>query len=433
MTYLKEISEKLYLESEIELLSAINDIPPVSKYVVDSRKVEPGDLFVALKGLKVDGHDFLFDAFKKGAIAAIVDSNYQGNTFGLLLIRTPNPLEALQILAKNKVQNSRAKVVGITGSVGKTMTKDFLSHLLRSNFKVMATPGNQNSQIGLPLAILNEMVGDEDVLVLEMGMSQKGEIRKLVEIAPPDIAMITHIDKVHIANFNSLQDIIFEKSEILSHPKTTLGIFPEEIDGINFFSDKGSCIKQKYSLETSLGDRILSDSRIPFVQKHVLKNLLGAVTIAENLGCSYDELGEKFATLTLPEMRLTKIEKNGILFINDAYNACVASVKAAIDSLPCRNRKIAVLGGMAELGIFSDSAHLEVAEYTLGRIEIVFCLGEECLPIFERRRAAFQEVKYYIKMEELAAELKENLQDGDVVLVKGSCSKEMWKIIEMVF
>lgn len=168
---------------------------------VDSRLISPGDLFVALPGNQTDGHHFLPQAKACGAVAAVVCSSYRGPDFGLPLIAVPDTLKFLQESARKKVKESRSKVVAVTGSVGKTTTKDFITHLVSQKYRVASTPGNSNSQIGLPLALLNHFEGTEEIVVVEMGMTLPGQIAGLVSIAPPDIAVITSVALVHAAFF----------------------------------------------------------------------------------------------------------------------------------------------------------------------------------------------------------------------------------------
>ncbi len=407
----------------------------IHRYQIDSREVNKGDLFFALNGEKVNGHTFLENVARRGAVAAVVNEDYSGEHFGLSLIKVPCPLTALQTLARSVVRKMSCRIVGITGSIGKTTTKTFLATLLQNKLRLMVTPGNQNSQVGLPLAILNEVKGDEELLILEMGMSKKGELANLVELFPPDIALITHIDTVHIANFSSLEEIILEKSEILKNPRTKIGIFPENIKGKKIFSETGSCVKQKFCPTSAEGNILEKESGIPFKQKHILQNLAGALAVARSLGYSYEELLPECSRLELPERRGARIEKNGVIFLNDSYNACPDSMKAAMDSLPGPEgdgRRIAVLGEMLELGKLSEACHYIVGEYSINFIDIAFCIGEGSRTIVQCRKEAGKAAEFFPNLEHLAAKLKDFLLPGDVVLLKGSKAVGLWKLIEMV-
>ena len=203
-------------------------------YKQDSRLVEEGDLFFAIQGEKVDGHVYLKEVAKKGALAAVVSAAYSGDDFGLRLFRVEDVRAALRRLAEQVHQQYPCRVIGVTGSVGKTTAKEFIAELLGGCFRVNKTPGNANSQVGMPLSLLNAK-GDEEVFVAEMGMSQPGEIARLVAIAPPEIALITKIASSHVAFFaDGLQGIALAKGEILSSPKMRLSVMNAQV--VPFFS-----------------------------------------------------------------------------------------------------------------------------------------------------------------------------------------------------
>lgn len=188
----------------------------------DSRDVQPGELFFAMKGEKVDGHEYLEQIASQGAIGAFVSKEYRGPNYGLQLVAVDNVLDSLQSLAKIVHAQRSARVVGVTGSVGKTTTKEFIATLLEGKFRVGKTPGNANSQVSVPLSILNA-TGDEEVFVVEMGMSNPREIHRLVSIAPPEVAIITKIALAHAVFFtDGLEGIAAAKAEILSIPQRAL-------------------------------------------------------------------------------------------------------------------------------------------------------------------------------------------------------------------
>ena len=197
----------------------------MSGYQIDSRKIEPGNLFFALKGERSDGHKHLRDAVSKGAVGAVVSKGYQGPDFGLILIPVEDVVSSLQELARYFMRECRSKVIGITGSVGKTTTKEFLATLLSGKYKIAKTYLNYNTKLTYPITLLNRE-GDEDVLVVELGMTEPGDIGRLVNIAAPNIAIVTKIAFVHAANFQGeLSEIAKYKTEIFSDPKTSVCIF----------------------------------------------------------------------------------------------------------------------------------------------------------------------------------------------------------------
>lgn len=416
---------------------------------VDSRQVKPGTVFFALEGDRTDGHHFLGEAAAKGACAAIVSKRYSGDSYGMALLPVDNVLACLQEGAKALLARQPVKVVGVTGSVGKTTTKDFIATLLEGRFKVSKSPGNSNSQVGVPMTIWNQMTGDEDVLVLEMGMTHPGNLSQLIAIAPPSIAVITTVALVHAGNFSSLEEIVKAKGEILAHPKTAIGIIPHDIPHEDILRQIGSSKKQTFSMQSTNADFVLRAfhdyftlfhgseeivmEKLPFLGQHNYHNFLAAAAVARNLGLSWSEVHKRAGELKLPNLRMQSIEKKGIHFVNDSYNACAVSVKAALKSLPAPQRggrKIAVIGQMLELGAFSAQCHQEVGKCALDHVEEMFCLGAECRYIVEEWQAAGRPVSFYADRNALLEELKKALKPGDVVLVKGSRSNELWNIIE---
>lgn len=417
---------------------------------VDSRLVKQGDLFFALPGAQTDGHHFLQAAASQGAVAAVVNSSYAGADYGMTLLHTPDVLQMLQKLASDYLSRSRARVVAVTGSLGKTTTKDFIGGLLSSKFKIATSPGNSNSQIGLPLTILNHIAGDEDLLILEMGMTESGQLSQLIQIAPPSVAIVTTVALVHACNFNSIADIARAKAEIFSHPHTTLGIYHHDADFEQALSQTGTCCKLSFSttsrdadyfLEVGTEHLTIKDpkeetatlSLLDLPGKPASHNFLAAITIARHFGMTWEEIRQAQAMLKLPERRLQFIEKFGALFINDSYNASEMSVKAALSALPepkpgCK--RIAVLGGMVELGRFSEQCHHAVGEYALDHIDQMLCFGEECLPILSCWQKAGRPVVWTPDRQGVVAALRERLQPGDVVLLKGSRLKGVWKVLD---
>lgn len=421
----------------------------ITGVAVDSRLVQPGHLFFALEGEKTNGHLFLKEVVQKQGAAAVVHKSYPHTIEGLPLIKVDDVLTTLQTLCKKMMEERKQKIVAITGSIGKTTTKDFTRTLLSQKYQVASTPGNSNSQIGLPLAIFNHTTGKEDVLVLEMGMTLSGEISRLVQMIPPDIAVLTKTALVHAMNFNSLEEIGRAKAEIFSHPKTTIAIFDrycinyreikkgKELKTLTFAleskdADYSLVVKQdKVEISSPEGEYTLAVPKIP--GKHNLHNYLAAVVTARALSLSWEEIKQGTALLSLPERRLQPIEKNGILFINDSYNASPAAVKAALKSLPAPKpggKKIAVLGEMLELGKFSRPCHIDVGTFALRHLDYLFCYGQECSHIKRVWDQAGKPATWGMERSEILEELRRTAQEGDVVLLKGSRSKQVWKVLE---
>lgn len=424
----------------------------IQKFCVDSRSVSGGELFFALKGERTDGHHFLHEVSLKGALAAVVSHDYRGEAYGMHLLHVPDPLYSLQELAKSVLESSSARIVAITGSLGKTSIKEFTKHLLSTKYRVAASPGNSNSQVGVPLAILNNFVGNEEVFVIEMGMTLPGHIARLVQIAPPEVAVLTHVALVHACNFESIEEIAWTKAEIFSHPDTQLAILNRDISNYADICQMGSSRKISFSLHHFDADYYLEDAQfyllhanlekeeirlnaIPVPGKHNAQNLLAAIAVARHFNVSWEEINAAISSLVLPDRRLRFVKYRDILFLNDSYNAAEVSVKAALETLPQpegKGRKIAVLGSMLELGKFSHDCHQRVGEFALEHVECMYCLGEECLPICEVWKKAGRSVQFFKDRADLVASLRNDLQASDVVLLKGSRSKELWKVLEEI-
>jgi len=423
---------------------------PLASIAVSSLDVVPGSLFFALPGAKTDGHLFLADAQKRGAAAACVKRGFVPENCTMPLFYVDDTLEALQEMTKQWLSCSSAKIIAITGSLGKTTTKNFLHHIMKSRFRVMATSGSKNSQIGLCQSILNETAGDEEYLILEMGMSERGHIQKLVNIAPPDIAIITYIALVHAMNFSAIEGIAAAKAEVFSHPKTGLVIVNGQTPCFDLLWSQITCMKEKYSIEkdshatwsaswdkNSLeviekGKRYGMKSAY-FPARHVYMNLLAAIACSRSCGMSFDEIGQTLPTLTLPARRFERIEKSGITFIDDAYNAAEPSMKGALEAVASMEgfgRKVAVFGPMKELGAFTDECHASVGQYALDKVDMLFCFGRECRALAEVWKNEGRTCTWCLDFDELLEVLRKNLAAGDLVLVKGSLSTGLKRVID---
>lgn len=439
---LKEICQILSIDDNVR------SITPTG-FSTDTRTLKPGELYIALRGERVDGHDCLEHAKKQGACAALVEAAYSGPDFGLILLKVENPLTALQQLAKTLLQKDQLRIAAITGSLGKTTTKEFLRTLLSTKYRVSASPGNSNSQVGIPLTILNHTDGLEDILVLEMGMTHPKQIANLIEIAPPEMAILTTVALVHAWNFDSLEDIVRAKAEIFTHPKTQYAIVHRDLPNYDEIKRIGTCKKVSFSASgtqadytialkddglwvTEKGNTFLLGS-IALPGRHNVHNLLAAIAGARYFDVSWEQIRSAIPELQLPERRLQFVNHKGIRILNDAYNAAELSVKSALESLPKpegNGIKIAVLGSMMELGKFSDDCHRQVGEHALKHVERVFCLGVETQPIYDLWKKEGRPAEIFTDRQSLVNSLRKVVKPCDVILLKGSRSKELWKVIE---
>ena len=410
----------------------------------DSRLVQKGDVFFALSGDRVDGHAFLQEVAKKGAVAAVVSKRYKGPSYGLSLLAVEDVMSSLHLLAGCLFSQRKTRVVAVTGSVGKTTVKEFIATLLSASFTVAKTPGNANSQIGMPLALLNADITAE-VFVVEMGMNQKGEIAKLVSIASPEITVITNIGLVHSAYFpEGIEAIAEAKAEIFSNHTTRLAILGPHVK--DFLAIKKSLLQKKiYGLNKG-SDLYLKKSAekiclmeqkhsspffpLPFQAEHLRENFCGSALVAREFGLSWKEIIQQAAHLKLSSHRFNIVEKEGIIFVDDSYNASLRSMKAALTSLPkAKGKTLAVLGDMKELGEFALMCHLEVAKYALKVIDVLLCLGEGCTPMVDLFIKNERKAYLYTDFFNLYKAVYDLAEPGDVVLVKGANSHQLWRIL----
>jgi UDP-N-acetylmuramoyl-tripeptide--D-alanyl-D-alanine ligase len=417
----------------------------IAGFSIDSREVKKGDLFFALKGEKYDAHDFLKEVVHRGAVAAVVDAGYLGETCGLSLLKVPNVTAAMQTLARTIQERRKQRVVAVTGSVGKTTTKEFIATLLAQKYTVAKTPGNNNSQVGLPLAILNG-AGVEECFVAEMGMSHAGDIQKLVDIAPPDVAVVTKIGHANIEYFaDGFEGIAAAKAEILAHPKTTCAILNRQVMAYRAFQNV-SCPKKIFAVAPQEGDFVLEDGwviregeggsssfRLPFSATHLCEDFVAAASAARILGLSWNEIVAGAQKLKAFGQRFERVEKDGIVFINDCYNASPESMEAALSNLPqpsLGGKTIAVLGMMVDLGSYSHERHCDVGRWALGKTDHLLCYGKECLPMVDIFSEAGKPAEFFRDLKHLKSVLFEIAKPGDIVLIKGSKVNKLWQVLE---
>jgi UDP-N-acetylmuramoyl-tripeptide--D-alanyl-D-alanine ligase len=432
-----------------KILGQISDCQiKVLRAIVDSRNVLPGDLFFALSGLKNNGHDFLHQVSIKGAVLAVVDKTYKGPSFGLELIFVEDVLIAMQILAKEFLAINKPKIAAITGSVGKTTSKEFTATLLESKFCVYKTPGNANSQIGLPLSIIN-CPKESEILVLEMAMSKPGEIAALTAIAPPDVALITQIALVHAEHFDSIEEIAKAKCEIFCNKNTSRCIYNKDIPARNIVEEFVQPKSWTYSLEdknaTFFAEKV--DSYVLVYEQgkeifkapwkihgdHHIQNFLAAVAISRYFAVGPHEWSLQFDHLKLPPKRGHVEVKNGIVFINDSYNASEKSMIAGLNSLPKPKnggRKVAVIGDMKEMGKYQKIVHKNIAIHSMKQANALFCIGDGCKIMHQLWTEQGKTSYFYQSKNLLIKDLKDFLKADDVVLLKGSRVHELETIID---
>ncbi len=415
---------------------------------IDSRLVILGGLFFAIKGAKVDGHDFLEEVAGRGAVAVVVSRHYKGPDFGLVLIRVEDVGEALRTLAKGRAQELGVPIIGITGSMGKTTVKEFAATLLGGRYRVGKPPLSYNSKLTMPLTLLNAPEG-VDLHLLEMGMSAPGELRCLLDIASPQVGVITKVGLVHAAAFpDGLEGVIREKCEMARYDSVQRLIIDHALMPylLDVTKEKISISLEDRSADyfvSLAGGRLFFDERgvrthvcdAPFSEPHILHNLAIAVAIARTMGMDWSEIDPLIGQLRLPKRRFESIMHRGIRLIDDAYNANPDSMRAALSCLPVPDtggKRIAVLASMKELGPLSESLHQEVGIYARERIDWLLTLGAEALQLCEAFAGSNKPAEHFSSREALAERLCALAKPGDVVLFKGSRSMELERVLDIL-
>ncbi len=430
----------------------------ITRVSIDSRALQPGDLFVAVHGENFDGHHFVEQAAERGAAGAIVDASFVGELpLSFCVIQVDDTLAALQAIASRYRASLPLRVVGITGSSGKTSTKDFTAAVLSEKFRVVKTVGNFNNHIGLPLTILQASEADE-IGVFEMGMNHPGEIAPLAAIAAPEIAIITNIGEAHIEFMGSRAGIALEKgrlAEALPAHGTLVMNAADDFSAsiaertkaatlLTGITDDGRVAVRATLLETGFeGSRFLVQTRngeavevsLPVPGIHMVENALLAIAVGSVLGVPLAAAATGLAQSRLTKGRLEQKTVRGIHFLDDSYNANPDSMRAALRtlvSLPSTGARIAVLGRMGELGAEAERGHRAVGEAAArAGIAALIAVGAEAGWIAEAARAAGLAEVHHVPDTAAAAELlARRAAPGDLVLIKGSRSARMERVFE---
>lgn len=421
---------------------------------IDTRAIRDNDIFIALKGKNFNANNFILEAGKKGASICIIDEiKFQGVDLdaktSIILVEDTN--KAIMQLAKFYINKLNLKVVGITGSTGKTSTKDLVSAVLSSKFKVFKTLGNFNNEIGLPMMIF-KLNKTYDVAILEMGMSDFGEIHRLCDVARPDIAIITNIGMSHIENLKTRENILKAKMEVTDFfDDDSVLIVNSDNDlledtktsrykliktGIDSRADYGACNVNIYESKITFnildaGNEIDKVIEVDIPGRHNVLNSLLAVASAREMGMNYNEIAEGFKKLEVTSMRLDIIKGKKFTIVNDCYNASPDSMLAAIDVL-CNiqgKSKIAILGTMGELGDSSFQAHKQVGAYAKEKnIDLLITIGE-FNKAYSEGFVDIDKYRSFDTYDEVISFLEETLSENDVVLVKASRSMKFESIV----
>lgn len=418
----------------------------------DTRTINTGDVYLALRGENHDGNAFAAQAAEKGACAAIMD-NEAAVPPGLPVVLVPDALEALHNLAREWREKLSLRVVCITGSSGKTSTKEFTASVLGVRHRVVKTQGNLNNHIGLPLSILSAKSSDE-VAVWEIGMNHPGEIAPLAALAKPDVAIITNIGVAHIEYMGSRLAIAEEKGALaaaLDHKGVLILPRDEDFAAVIARRTKARMIATglhggsvtAYELEPNVdGTRFIlrhGNISVPATVSvpglHMVKNALLAVAAGLELGLTLSECAEGLAEAKLTSGRLERRTIRGVTVLDDTYNANPDSMIAALNalgSLPSSGRRIAVLGRMGELGDYAPEGYRRVGEAAAHSVDALITVGSETVAICETARAdGLRDIFESRDVADAAQTLRGMAREGDIVLVKGSRAARMEQVISL--
>jgi UDP-N-acetylmuramoyl-tripeptide--D-alanyl-D-alanine ligase len=420
---------------------------PVDRLHTDTRTLLAGDCFVALQGDRFDGHAFVPQVKSHGAVAALISHGHIPDLpDDLGLVEVPNTLEALQRFAANYRQLLSVRTIGVTGSSGKTSTKELIASVLRTRFKTKATEGNLNNHIGVPLTLIR-LDEDDEYGVIEMGMNHPGELAPLVQMAAPEIGVISSIGPAHIEFFADQAAIALEKSELIA------ALPPEGLAVLNADDEWSRRIAQRTRARVVwIGSRfdstwraedlqVAADGisfllkhnggavpvRLPVVNRVMVANALLAAAVGHECGLTLEEIARGLEAVQLPGARMQVVKAHGAWIINDAYNANPDSMKAALVALsefPGASRRLAVLGSMGELGRHATELHRAIGEFA-ARQDLAFLItvgphAEACAKGAMAAGLSHNQIVAALDAEEATVALKPLLREGDTVLVKGS-------------
>lgn len=436
----------------------------ITGVATDSRKIEAGFLFVPIKGEKVDGHEFIESVMAAGAIVSLSEEERllqeQGEE-NIPYIKVESCQQALKDLAEYYREQLSCKIVGITGSVGKTSTKEMIASVLEQHYHVQKTAGNFNNEIGLPLTIFS-ITQEHEVAVVEMGISDFGEMSRLAKITKPDICVITNIGYAHLEQLKDRDGVLKAKTEVLSYLKPGGSLILngdddklltiKETDGqqilryslenkeANYYASRGQ-INEIEGLEASFQSKMPGqmernyDVVLPIPGTHQVMNAMAAACVGELLGLTDEEIKKGILQVPSIKGRSNFIQMNGMLIIDDCYNANPMSMKASIEVLSQRSgRTLAILGDMGELGTEERKLHYEVGEVAaINGIHTLIAIGtlaEEMITAAREKGSKVEETYYFSTKEKALLFIKGYVKEGDSILVKASHFMKFEEIVE---
>jgi UDP-N-acetylmuramoyl-tripeptide--D-alanyl-D-alanine ligase len=445
---LSKIEEFLGATGECELKEVAQG------YSIDSRTIQPGELFFAVKGERLDGHDYVHQALERGAVSAVVRKDQLARfTVKTCLLAVDDTLVALQTLASAVRRLWGKPVVGVTGSAGKTTTKEAIAHVLTCRYRVLKSEGNFNNHFGLPLMLL-KLQPEQEIAVIEMGMSHAGEIAALAKIAHPDIGVVTVVAPVHLEYFNSIADIArakYELIESLPHHGTAIlnaddeyvSQFGRDFKGkvIFYGTHRPADIRAEHiesrGAEGSVFDLVVNGHReraeLRLVGAHNIHNALAAAAVGVERGIPLSDVIGALATLVPADKRGQVVQVGNIKVVNDCYNSNPKALEAMVDELAAMpaKRRIVVAGEMLELGPTGEQMHRASGKHIAdAKIDVLVGVRGLAQPMVEAAKAAGMRAEFVATPEEAGEWLAREAKDGDVVLLKASRGVKLEKALE---
>lgn len=444
-----------------------NEETEIKEFCKDTRIIKPGDTYIGIKGENFDGNTLWKQAFENGAETVIIEGiDFENEKLEQYkdknIIKVDDTIQAISDIAtyKRELYGKNFPVVGVTGSVGKTSTKDIIASVVSQEYKTLKTQGNNNNNIGLPFTMFK--LKDEEAAVIEMGMNHFGEISYLTKIAKPTISVITNIGTSHIGNLGSRENILKAKLEILEGMNKKVLVINNDNDLLHKYytenKENENIEIHTYGIENEsevmAEDIILNENdsefvcnlkgekfkvKVPVGGIHFVYNALCAATVGKILGLNIKQIKQGIETfeLTKKRMDITELE-NGVTIINDSYNASFESMQASLKYLHGlkNNRKIAVLGDMFELGEYSKELHEKVGmEVVKNDIDILICSGKNAKYIAEAAKENGmneKQIYYFEEKEQIQEFIKQNWKNGDAILFKASNGMKFFEIVENI-
>lgn len=426
-----------------------------NKMSIDTRSIKDHEIFLAISGENFDGNNYVLDAVKKGIKLCIIDKKVfddcEFENFDVSIIKVDNTLDALKNLAMHVRDKLNIDIIGVTGSVGKTTTKDLIYDFLASKFKVYKVLGNFNNHIGMPLSLIN-IDDDSEIGVFELGMSDLGEIDYLAKILRPNVAIITNIGENHMEFLKTRENILKAKMEIVNYFgerdvliinnedemfKNISYTYPFKIFKIGF-SDNCDMFAEDINLnEKGIEFNVIYNGRkekinLPVLGSHNILNALFALKICEIFNISIGLIRNRFELITSSSMRQEIFKHNKMTIINDCYNASPTSMKCGIDVLNLYNgEKVCIFGDMAELGERSENFHGEVSNYANGKVNKLIAIGKyrnAYCEKFQNKDSCF----CFESIDDFKDNVEKILNGDEIILIKASRSSSFEKIVDII-